>query len=95
MNPELIRGMAELSGLSLSVERAAALIPALEPVFAGDALVAALGLGTLSPLGLPWNLELTEVKPTGLESPESIETPSLESEFLEAGLPPPYRNADE
>ena len=59
MNPneltaELVLEMARLAGLSLDLERARALIPALQPVFKGDAQIAKLELGTLSVVGKPW-----------------------------------------
>ena len=59
MNPneltaELVLEMARLAGLELDLERARALIPALQPVFEGDAQIAKLELGTLSVVGKPW-----------------------------------------
>ena len=73
MNAALIRDMAALSGLELSLERAEALIPALEPVFTGDAAMVALRLGTLSPLGTLWTLEtaLLETVPLKTVPPEA------------------------
>lgn len=53
----VVRQVAALAGLDLTPERAADLVPALLPMFEGDARIAALGLGTLSPLGTPWPLE--------------------------------------
>ena len=59
MNPneltaELVLEMARLAGLSLDLERARALIPALQPVFEGDAQIAKLELGKLTVVGKPW-----------------------------------------
>lgn len=54
LTPELVREMARLAGIDLDLERARVLIPALEPVFEGDASIAALDLGTLSAVGNPW-----------------------------------------
>jgi hypothetical protein len=54
LTPELVREMARLAGLDLGIERAKELIPALEPVFDGDAKIAALELGTLTAAGNPW-----------------------------------------
>lgn len=51
---ELVRQIAALAGLPLSPERAGDLVPALLPIFEGDAQIAALNLRTLSPLGTPW-----------------------------------------
>jgi hypothetical protein len=46
--------MARLAGLELDLERAQELLPALEPVFAGDAAIAKLNLGTLTAVSHPW-----------------------------------------
>ena len=59
MNPneltaELVLEMARLAGLELDLERARALIPALQPVFEGDAQIAKLELGKLTVVGKPW-----------------------------------------
>lgn len=59
MNPneltaKLVLEMARLAGLELDLERARALIPALQPVFEGDAQIAKLELGRLSVVGKPW-----------------------------------------
>ena len=59
MNPneltaELVLEMARLAGLELNLEHARALIPALQPVFEGDAQIAKLELGRLSVVGKPW-----------------------------------------
>ena len=54
LTPELVREMARLAGLNLDLERAKALIPALEPVFEGDAGIKELDLGTLTAVGNPW-----------------------------------------
>ena len=79
MNAELIRDMAALSGLELPLERAGALIPALEPVFSGDAAMVALRLGTLSPLGMPWTLEAASLETVPLE-PALLKTVPPEAE---------------
>ncbi len=54
LTPELVLEMAGLAGLELNLERAQELIPALQPVFEGDAQIAKLELGTLSIIGKPW-----------------------------------------
>ena len=59
MNPneltaELVLEMARLAGLELDLERARTLIPALQPVFEGDAQIAKLELGKLTVVGKPW-----------------------------------------
>ncbi len=54
LTPELVREMARLAGINLEIERAQELIPALEPVFDGDAKILALELGTLTAAGNPW-----------------------------------------
>jgi hypothetical protein len=54
LSTELVRDMARLAGLELNLERARALVLALEPVFAGDAAIAKLNLGTLTAVGNPW-----------------------------------------
>ena len=54
LTPELVLEMARLAGLELTLERARDLIPALQPVFNGDAQIAKLELGTLSIIGKPW-----------------------------------------
>ena len=51
---ELVQQIAALAGLPLTLERAAELVPSLLPIFQGDAQIAALNLGSLSPLGMPW-----------------------------------------
>lgn len=51
---ELVLEMARLAGLEIDLERARDLIPALQPVFDGDAEIAKLKLGTLSGVGKPW-----------------------------------------
>ena len=54
LTAELVREMARLAGIELDLERARALLPALEPVFSGDAAIAKLNLGALSAIGNPW-----------------------------------------
>ena len=53
-NAELVREMARLAGLELDLERARALLRAIQPVFDGDAAIAKLDLGTLPAVGNPW-----------------------------------------
>lgn len=54
ITPELVREMARLSGINLDMDRAVSLVPALEPVFDGDAAISRLNLGTLTGVGTPW-----------------------------------------
>jgi ribosomal protein L12E/L44/L45/RPP1/RPP2 len=54
LTAEAVQEMARLAGLELDLERARALVPALEPVFDGDAAIAKLKLGTLTAVGNPW-----------------------------------------
>ena len=54
LTPELVQDMARLAGITLDLERARLVVPALEPAFDGDAKIAALGLGRLSAVGNPW-----------------------------------------
>jgi hypothetical protein len=54
LSAELVQEMARLAGLELNIERARELLPALEPVFAGDTAIAKLNLGTLTAVGNPW-----------------------------------------
>jgi Asp-tRNA(Asn)/Glu-tRNA(Gln) amidotransferase C subunit len=54
LNAELVQKLARLAGLELDLERARELLPALEPVFDGDAAIAKLKLGTLTAVGNPW-----------------------------------------
>ena len=53
-NAELVREMARLAGLELDLERARALLRAIQPVFDGDAASAKLDRGTLTAVGNPW-----------------------------------------
>lgn len=57
LTPELVREMARLCGVTLDLERAKALIPALEDGLEGDEAITNLGLGTLSAVGNPWPQE--------------------------------------
>lgn len=57
LDASLVQRLTALAGLPLTPERAAELVPSLEPIFEGDAQIAALNLGTLSPLGTPWPRE--------------------------------------
>lgn len=52
--PEIVREVARLGGLELSLERATELVPVLEGLFAGDAEIARLELGNLSVTGSTW-----------------------------------------
>jgi hypothetical protein len=54
LSAELVLEMARLARLEISLERAQNLIPALQPVFDGDAEIIKLKLGTLSTVGDPW-----------------------------------------
>lgn len=54
LTPELVQQIAGLAGLELTLERAAELIPALEPVFKGDAEIIKLGLDNLRAVGTTW-----------------------------------------
>lgn len=54
LSAERVQHFARLSGLELNSERAAQVALALVPMLAGDARLAALDLGTLSPLGPTW-----------------------------------------
>jgi hypothetical protein len=54
LSAELVLEMARLAGLEISLERAQNLIPALQPVFDGDAEIIKLKLGTLSAVGDLW-----------------------------------------
>jgi hypothetical protein len=54
LTAELVKEMVRIAGLELDLERARDLLPALEPVFDGDAAIAKLNLGTLTAIGNPW-----------------------------------------
>ena len=54
LSAELVLEITRLAGLEISLERATELIPALQPVFEGDAEIIKLKLGTLSAVGDPW-----------------------------------------
>ena len=54
LTPELVKEMAQLGGLELSLERSAELVPVLEGLFAGDAQIARLELGGLPISGPTW-----------------------------------------
>ncbi len=60
VNAEGVRQLAALNGLDLPLERAEALIPGLRAILAVDAQIAALDLGPLPPMGLPWEEEETD-----------------------------------
>jgi hypothetical protein len=54
LTAELVKEMVRIAGLELDLERARDLLPALEPVFDGDAAIAKLNLGTLTAISNPW-----------------------------------------
>lgn len=54
LTAEVVRQVSSLAGLELSLERALELIAGLEPIFKGDAEIARLELGSLSPIGTAW-----------------------------------------
>jgi hypothetical protein len=56
---ETVQRLAALGGLRLSLERAAALAPALAELLAVDAEIARLGIERLPATGLPWESEAT------------------------------------
>lgn len=55
LTPELVQQISGLAGLELTLERAAEILPALKPSFEGDAGLAKLGMGNLSPVGSTWS----------------------------------------
>lgn len=54
LTAQIIQEMARLAGLKITLERAEELLPALEPIFQGDAELVRLRLGALSPVGSTW-----------------------------------------
>lgn len=60
IDAETVRQIAALNGLDLPLERAEALIPGLQAILAVDAQIAALDLGPLTAVGLPWGGEMDE-----------------------------------
>ena len=54
LTADVVQQIAALASLDLTTGRAADLLPSLLPIFQGDARIAAMNLGTLSPLGTPW-----------------------------------------
>ena len=54
INAETVRQMVTLNGLDLSLERAEALIPALQAILEVDARIAELQLRAQTAVGLPW-----------------------------------------
>ena len=54
LTADIVQQIAALAGLNLSSGRAADLLPSLLPIVQGDARIAAMNLGALSPLGMPW-----------------------------------------
>lgn len=54
LTPELVQQVSGLAGLELTLERATEILPALKPSFEGDAELAQLGMGNLSPVGSTW-----------------------------------------
>jgi hypothetical protein len=57
IDPQLVRQLAELAGLDLSLDRAVALLPGLQEILETDARIAQLDLGVLTIAGLPWSNE--------------------------------------
>ncbi len=55
LSAELVLEVMRLAGLEINLERARDLIPALQPVFDGDAGIAKLKLGTPSAVSDLWN----------------------------------------
>jgi hypothetical protein len=54
VDAEAVRRLAAAGGLDLTPEQAAGHAPALAELLAVDAAIAALQLGTLPAVGLPW-----------------------------------------
>jgi len=54
LTPKLVAQMAQLAGLSLSLERSAELLPVLEGLFEGDTKIRALELGSTPAVGPTW-----------------------------------------
>ena len=54
VSAQAVQQLAALSGLALSLERAAALAPALADLLAVDDEIARLGIALLPAAGLPW-----------------------------------------
>ena len=55
VDAELVRTLAAANGLSLTTERAADLVSALQAILDADAQLTALDLGALPAAGLPWD----------------------------------------
>jgi hypothetical protein len=54
LTPEIAAKMSRLAGLSLSLERAAELLPLLQGIYKGDAKIRALELGNTPAVGPTW-----------------------------------------
>lgn len=57
IDEQILAQLAELSGLDLPPDRAAALVAGLKEILKLDARLASLDLGTLTIVGVPWNSE--------------------------------------
>ena len=57
IDAQILGQLAELSGLDLPLDRAAALVASLQEILEVDARLASLDLGTLTIVGVPWNSE--------------------------------------
>jgi hypothetical protein len=55
LDAALVRQLAALNGLDLSLERAEALVPPLRDLLAVDDQIAALSIEQLPAVGLPWH----------------------------------------
>lgn len=54
---ETIQQVAALNGVNLSIAQCEALIPGLQAILTVDAQIAAIDLGALTAIGLPWGEE--------------------------------------
>lgn len=57
IDAQILGQLAELSGLDLPLDRAAALVAGLQEILEADARLASLDLGTLTIVGVPWSSE--------------------------------------
>ena len=57
IDAQILGQLAELSGLDLPLDRAAALVAGLQEILEVDARLASLDLGTSTIVGVPWNSE--------------------------------------
>ena len=58
IDAQILGQLAELSGLDLPLDRAAALVAGLQEILEVDARLASLDLGTSTIVGVPWNSEV-------------------------------------